>query len=145
VTSSQGTLWDEPPAPQAPARRASVATTSRAAPSGSAAGLNLLAAARSVADDRQMMARPIDYERMRQLHPRELAALTRARKHGDVGKLAELIARTVLEWDEIGCWPDDWHKWQCALDDALPFGQQVDLPDLAAAYRDAARAGTLDG
>jgi hypothetical protein len=138
VTCHQATLWDEPAAPKTQARRDRAAAPSRPAGSGSASGHDLLAAARAVADDRQMTARPIDYDRMRRLGPRQRSALTRAQKQGDVAKLVEVIARTVLEWDEIGCWPDDWSRWQGALDDALPWSQQVDLHDLAAAARRAA-------
>jgi hypothetical protein len=27
-------------------------------------------------------------------------------------------------------WPDDWSRWQCALDDALDWNSRVDLKDL---------------
>lgn len=34
------------------------------------------------------------------------------------------------EWDEIGAWPDDWSRWQRALNDVLPWNRSIDLEDL---------------
>ena len=72
----------------------------------------------------------IDYDRMNREHPKQKAALTRAVKTRDPEKVAQVIKRTIREWNEIGAWPDDWSHWQRALDDVLPWHQQVDIADL---------------
>ncbi len=73
---------------------------------------------------------PIDYARMQRRFPVQKAALTRAVKSGDPEKVKESCRKTVLEWDEIGAWPDDWSHWQRALDDALGWRSTLRLEDL---------------
>jgi len=34
------------------------------------------------------------------------------------------------EWTASGAWPDDWSRWQRALDDILPWNRHVALEDL---------------
>lgn len=78
-------------------------------------------------------ARPvkrIDYERMNRVRRSQKAALTRAKRTGDAEKVAAVCKAAIAEWDEIGAWPDDWTRWQAALNDLLPFHQQIDLADL---------------
>lgn len=75
-------------------------------------------------------AQRIDYERMNREHPKQKAALTRAVKSGNPEKVARTIKQTIAAWNEIGAWPDDWSHWQRALDDMLPWNQQVDIADL---------------
>jgi hypothetical protein len=78
-------------------------------------------------------ARPvkkIDYARMQRVFPKQKAALTRAVKTGDREKVALACKAAVTEWDEIGAWPDDWSRWQCALDDVCGFGHSVDIGEL---------------
>lgn len=60
---------------------------------------------------------PINYERMKRTYPKQKAALTRAQKKGYAAVLVVCTA-VVKEWDEIGAWPDEWSRWQRALDDA---------------------------
>lgn len=72
----------------------------------------------------------IDYERMNRIYPRQKAALTRAVNSGDPEKVAAACKKAVAEWNEIGAWPDDWSRWQRAMDDALPWNQHVDIGDL---------------
>lgn len=72
----------------------------------------------------------IDYDRMRKIFPQQKAALTRAVKSGDVEIVAQACVKAMAEWDEIGAWPDDWARWQRALDDMLPWHAQVDIRDL---------------
>jgi hypothetical protein len=59
----------------------------------------------------------IDYELARTEGPKLKAALTRATKksYADV-----LFACTyaVSRWNVWGAWPDNWSRWQRALDDA---------------------------
>lgn len=75
-------------------------------------------------------ARRIDYDRMRELFPKQKAALTRAVKTKDPEKVAATCKKTVAEWNEIGAWPDNWSAWQRALDDVLPWHQQISLEEL---------------
>ena len=75
--------------------------------------------------------RPIDYERMRREWPKQKAALTRAVKAKDPVKVAAVCIAAVKVWDEVGAWPDDWAAFQRALDDVLPYHQQVQLDDVA--------------
>ncbi len=72
----------------------------------------------------------IDYQRMNAVWPKQKAALTRACKTGDPEKVAAVCKAAVAEWDAIGAWPDDWARFERALNDLLPFGSQVDLRDL---------------
>lgn len=78
-------------------------------------------------------ARPvkrIDYDRMNRVLPKQKAALTRAVKTGDPEKVAAVCKAAVAEWNEIGAWPDDWSRWQRALDDVLPWHRHVEIGDL---------------
>lgn len=72
----------------------------------------------------------IDYDRMQREFPKQKAALTRAVKSGDPEKVAEVCKKAVAVWDETGAWPDDWSRFQRALDDVLPWHQHVDIADL---------------
>jgi hypothetical protein len=59
----------------------------------------------------------IDYERMKRVYPKQKAALTQAQKRSYSDVLAA-CRKAVQEWEEIGAWPDNWSRWQRALDDA---------------------------
>lgn len=75
----------------------------------------------------------IDYAGVKRVFPKQKAALTRAVNSGDPEKVVLACRKVVQEWSEPpfnGAWPDDWARWQCALDDALPWHQRVDLNDL---------------
>lgn len=74
--------------------------------------------------------RRIDYERMKRVFPKQKAALTRAIKTKDAEKIAAVCKAAVAEWNEIGAWPDNWHSWQAALDNALSWYQSIDIGDL---------------
>lgn len=74
---------------------------------------------------------PIDYERMRKVWPKQVAALDAAVAEKDAAKVGRLCREAVEEWNEIGAWPDDWAKFQRALDDVLPWPMQADLVDVA--------------
>jgi hypothetical protein len=70
-------------------------------------------------------------------YAQQKAGLTRAQKKGYEAVLLE-CRRTVTEWESQawadahrvrrGAWPDDWSRWQRALDDASPqiVGPQLD-------------------
>lgn len=93
---------------------------------------DILAAAQQRAEQR-FEARPrIDYERMRREYPRQKATLTRAVRSGNRDAVILACRNAVRVWDEIGCWPDDWHRWQAALDDTLGWRSSVELRDLTA-------------
>ena len=72
----------------------------------------------------------IDYERMRVVWPKQKAALTRAVKTGDAEKVARVCKEAVSQWNEIGAWPDDWSRFQRALDDVMPYYQRIDIAEL---------------
>lgn len=53
-------------------------------------------------------------------YAQQKAALTRALKTGDTTRVVEECRRVKTEWEETG-WPDDWSRWQRALDDVGAF------------------------
>lgn len=73
----------------------------------------------------------IDYDRMKREWPKQKAALTRAVKTGDPVKIADVCIKAVAVWDQIGAWPDDWSRFERALNDALPWSMQVTLVEVA--------------
>jgi hypothetical protein len=72
---------------------------------------------------------PIDYERMARVRRSQKSALTRAINSKDARRVYIACRDAVHVWEEIGAWPDDWSRWQRALDDALPFYQRMDLSE----------------
>lgn len=74
--------------------------------------------------------RRIDYERMQREWPKQKAALTRAVKTGSAEKVAKVCIAAVKVWDEVGAWPDDWSRFQRALDDVLGWRHRVDFEDV---------------
>jgi hypothetical protein len=76
----------------------------------------------------------IDYALMSKQHPKQKAALTRALHIADPKqRRAAVIAacrKATAEWDIVGAWPDDWSRWQRALDDQFPVFNGPDLRDL---------------
>ena len=90
----------------------------------------ILARARRREDAREKAYRPIDYNRMNRIGRSQKAALTRAIKAGDRDRMIETCAKAVGEWDEIGAWPDDWWRWQSALNDVFPVFHAPELADL---------------
>ena len=84
--------------------------------------------------------RRIDYDRMQQVWPKQKRALAAAVRTGDANRIAAVCVDAVQVWDEIGAWPDDWSLFQRALDDALPWNQQIRLHDLAYGQLEEARS-----
>jgi hypothetical protein len=80
-------------------------------------------------------AMSIDYARMSRERPQQKAALTRAIKSGNRAKIISACSKAVRQWNDAGgAWPDDWSRWQRALDDSAPFGggyRYVSLEELA--------------
>ena len=59
------------------------------------------------------------------------AALTRAVRSGDVEKIRTACRKAVAVWNAPGnYWPDDWARWQRALDDAQPWFSHTRIEDL---------------
>jgi len=61
----------------------------------------------------------IDYARMKKVHPKQKAALTRAIHSGVPLKVLQVCDAAITEWDAIGAWPDDWRRWHVALADVM--------------------------
>lgn len=88
--------------------------------------------ARQRSDLRAAATPRVDYRALNRMVRRQSAALTRAVNSGDPERVVIACRDAVREWNQPGCmWPDDWGLWQRALDDVLPFRQQVSLADLA--------------
>lgn len=49
---------------------------------------------------------------------RQRRRLTRAQNSGDAQQVIDAARDGLASFDEFG-YPDDWHRWQRALDDAL--------------------------
>lgn len=81
--------------------------------------------------NRRAEPKRIDYDRMKREWPKQKAALTRAVKTGDPVKIADVCIKAVAAWDQIGGWPDDWSRFERALNDALPWSMQVTLVEVA--------------
>lgn len=50
-------------------------------------------------------------------YSQQKGALTRAERKGPEAVIAE-VERTIVEWDEVGPWPDNWSRWARAKQDA---------------------------
>lgn len=62
----------------------------------------------------------IDYEAMNKSVRRHKAALTRAKNSGDPAKVIAAVDAAFAEWDQPGmAYPDSWHTWNIAKQDAL--------------------------
>jgi len=68
----------------------------------------------------------IDYARMQRRHGPLKGSLTRATKKGPLAVI-DAVEAAYDEFDEIGCWPDDWHRWARALDDAVWTARREDI------------------
>ena len=92
----------------------------------------IVARAQQRARQRLDSAPRVDYNALNRMVRRQRAALTRAKKSGNAAKVIVACRDAVKEWNQPGAmWPDDWSMWQRALDDVLPWSQQVRLEDLS--------------
>jgi hypothetical protein len=70
----------------------------------------------------------IDYARMQKSGPKLKAKLTRAQHAHDPESVYYAVKKAckvaVMEWNEIGAWPDNWSLWQRAFDDATSAFQR---------------------
>lgn len=83
----------------------------------------------------------IDYAAANVQFRKQKSALTRAvnadRKNPTItsrANLLEVVTKAVTEWESPpfnGAWPDDWSRWQRALDDAYDFGSAPTLDYIA--------------
>lgn len=93
----------------------------------------ILARARERSERRAAASPRPDYTAANAAGRRQKAALTRAIHSGNAEKVVLACRDVVREWSQPpfdGAWPDDWSRWQRALDDALGFGAGIDLRDL---------------
>lgn len=93
----------------------------------------ILDRARERGDQRAAAAPKPDYQACRPLFARQKAALTRAVKSKDPERVILACRDAVRAWAAPpfnGAWPDDWSRWQRALDDVLPWTASVLLEDL---------------
>ena len=73
----------------------------------------------------------IDYARAQREGKGLKASLTRAVNSGDPAKVERACRRAVAAWDAWGAWPDDWARWQRALDDSRPWpAARIELDQL---------------
>jgi hypothetical protein len=63
-----------------------------------------------------------------QVYAQQKAALTRAIKTKDREKVLAACKAAVAAWGNE--WPDDWARWQRALDDLYPVFEAPQLEDL---------------
>ena len=88
--------------------------------------------ARQIGDAKYASRKQVDYDALNKMVKRQRAALTRAVNSGDVEKIILTVQSAVREWNQPEVmWPDDWSRWQNALNDHLPLHQQIDIADLA--------------
>lgn len=74
----------------------------------------------------------IDYQAVQAKFRSQKAALTRAVNSEDPGKVRAACQKAVREWGAApfnGAWPDDWARWQRALDDAFGWRNPHHLDD----------------
>jgi len=93
----------------------------------------ILAEARARGIARAAAYTPPDYPVANVVFKKQKAALTRAVNSGDPNKVVGACRAAVRAWETApfnGAWPDDWSRWQRALDDMLGFGRSVRLEDL---------------
>jgi hypothetical protein len=80
------------------------------------------------------IARPApDYTAANKKFKLQKAALTRAVNSKDPDKVVMACHKAVCEWHQPpfnGSWPDDWSRWQRALDDVLGLYHTVQLENL---------------
>ena len=67
---------------------------------------------------------PINYALAQRQHRGQKMALTRAINSGLPEKVIAACRKAVREWNTWGAWPDDWHRWNIALRDAV--GMELD-------------------
>ena len=93
---------------------------------------DILDRARERADQRERAYTPPDYQAAGAVFRKQKAALTRAINSKSTDAVVLACTKAVEEWGKApfnGAWPDDWSRWQRALDDVLG-SRSVRLEDL---------------
>lgn len=74
-----------------------------------------------------------DYSTLNKKYRQQKSALTRAVNSKNPDKVIKACTAAVREWNQPDWpgWPDDWSRWQRALDDALVGWGSIRLEDLA--------------
>jgi hypothetical protein len=91
----------------------------------------LVVRARERATAREQSRPRIDYDALNRMVHRQRAALTRAINSGDPEKVILEARKAVRQWNQpAAMWPDDWARWQRAVDDVLPLAGHIDIRDL---------------
>jgi hypothetical protein len=91
----------------------------------------VLAQARQRGNIRAAAHTPINYEQASRTFKRLSRQLTTAINSGDKDKVILACRDAVAAWSQPDmAWPDNWPRWQAALNDVLPWHDQVDLKDL---------------
>jgi hypothetical protein len=68
---------------------------------------------------------------LKRLRRRQLTALTRAMRSGARWKVLKACIDAVNEWERHALpWPEDWSRWQRALDDVYPILGDPQPPQL---------------
>lgn len=61
----------------------------------------------------------IDYKAAKKSFTKQKSALTRAKNSGDPQKVIDAVDAAFAEWDAMEIpFPDSWHLWKCAKEDA---------------------------
>jgi len=63
-------------------------------------------------------------------YAQQKAALTRAVKTKDPEKVKAACKAAIAAWNKQGYWPDDWSRWQRAINDVYPVFEAPRLEDL---------------
>ena len=71
-----------------------------------------------------------DFGALREGWPKQCAKLDEALASGDPVRVAEVALEAGTAWNRWGVWPDDWARFQRALDDVFPWNQRIDLDQL---------------
>ncbi len=91
----------------------------------------LVTRARERAATREQARPRVDYTALNRMVRRQRAALTRAINSRDPEKVILAARDAMREWNQPGAmWPDDWSRWQRAVNDAVPLGDCIDIRDL---------------
>jgi Family of unknown function (DUF6349) len=106
-------------------------TTEAATPAHKSTAAAILGGAERRSAARERAHVPIDYSAAQKEHKRHMRALTVAINSKDPDRVVLACAAAVADWDKPSrAWPDNWSRWQRALDDSRPWNRSVQLEDL---------------
>lgn len=97
-----------------------------------AAEIEQAAKRRQIAREHGSANARVDYDKLNQIVRKQRAVLTRAIKSGERAQVLIACRDAVREWNLPGMmWPDDWPRWQRALDDVYEVFGAPSLEDLS--------------